>query len=406
MLHVFSLLGLLAAGDPGPAPPPFLLQDGDRVVLVGNTLIEREQRTGYWEAALTARFPNRNVTFRNLGWSGDNVYGIARASFDAPPIGFNRLRDGVLSLKPTVLIVAYGGNESFDGPAGLPKFVAGLETLLDALAPTKARLVLVAPPRQENFGAPLPDPTAHNKDVHLYGEAIRMVAKKRGAAFVDLYAGLDDSYGKGAPLLTDNSLHFTPLGYFLSARSLVAGLGLTSSWRIDFRDPDKLPQMRGVGVSNLKRANDGLTFTVLDEALPLVAPQPEPQATMVYKCAPERVLVVGKLPAGRYNLSIDGQKVATGDADAWARGVTLERGPEIDQAEQLRLAIIAKNRHYFHRWRPQNETYLFGFRKGEQGQNAREVPLFEPLVVKAEEDIARLRVPTAHRYELTREAGQ
>ena len=39
-------------------------------------------------------------------------------------------------------------------------------------------------------------------------------------------------------------------------------------------------------------------------------------------------------------------------------------------------------------------------------ENAREVPLFEPLVVKAEQDIARLRVPTPHLYELTKEAGQ
>jgi lysophospholipase L1-like esterase len=406
MLYVFSLLALLAAGDPGPAPPPFTLQDGDRVVLVGNTLIEREQRSGYWEGALTARFPNRNITFRNLGWSGDNVFGIARASFDPPPVGFNRLRDGVLSLKPTVLIVAYGGNESFEGPAALPKFVAGLETLLDTLAPTKARLILVAPPRQENLGAPLPDPTSHNLDLQLYGEAIRKVAKKRGAAFVDLYGGLGDYYGKAAPPLTDNSLHFTPLGYFLSARSLLDGLGLTGAWRIDFSAPDKAHQTKDVRVSDLDRSGDTLRFTVLDEALPLVPPRSGPMASVAYAPAPARVLVVRQLPPGRYTLSIDGHKVAAGDAEAWARGVTLERGPEIDQAEQLRTAIVAKNRHYFHRWRPQNETYLFGFRKGEQGQNAREVPLFEPLVVKAEEDIARLRIPTSHRYELTKEAGQ
>ena len=35
---------------------------------------------------------------------------------------------------------------------------------------------------------------------------------------------------------------------------------------------------------------------------------------------------------------------------------------------------------YFYRWRPQNEIYLFGFRKHEQGNNAgSEIPLFDPL---------------------------
>ncbi len=77
-----KLLGLTVCAFFGTVAPlvaaePFTLKDGDRVVLIGNTLIEREQRYGYWELALTARFPG--VTFRNLGWSGDTVWGEARA---------------------------------------------------------------------------------------------------------------------------------------------------------------------------------------------------------------------------------------------------------------------------------------------------------------------------------------
>ena len=59
--------------------------------------------------------------------------------------------------------------------------------------------------------------------------------------------------------------------------------------------------------------------------------------------------------------------------------------------EPLRQAVIAKNELFFHRWRPQNETYLFGFRKHEQGKNAKEVAEFDPLVAKAEEEIERIR---------------
>ena len=58
--------------------------------------------------------------------------------------------------------------------------------------------------------------------------------------------------------------------------------------------------------------------------------------------------------------------------------------------EKLRRLIREKNELYFHRWRPQNVTYLFGFRKHEQGKNAKEVAEFDPLVGKAEEEIARL----------------
>jgi len=48
--------------------------------------------------------------------------------------------------------------ETFDGAAGLPAFTKQLETFLDALAPTKARIVLLSPLRQEDLGRPLPDP--------------------------------------------------------------------------------------------------------------------------------------------------------------------------------------------------------------------------------------------------------
>src|SRR5205823_1162837 len=68
-------------------------------------------------------------------------------------------------------------------------------------------------------------------------------------------------------------------------------------------------------------------------------------------------------------------------------------GLKPDEAEALRLAIVKKNELYFNRWRPQNETYLFGFRKHEQGQNAKEVPMFDPLVAEQEVKIAELRKP-------------
>ena len=67
------------------------------------------------------------------------------------------------------------------------------------------------------------------------------------------------------------------------------------------------------------------------------------------------------------------------------------RVPTSDKkAEVLRSAIRKKNELYFYRWRPQNETYLFGFRKHEQGKNAREVAEFDPLVAAAEAEIDKL----------------
>ena len=68
-----------------------------------------------------------------------------------------------------------------------------------------------------------------------------------------------------------------------------------------------------------------------------------------------------------------------------------ERTVGTDKLEALRQAVVEKNQLFFYRWRPQNETYLHGFRKHEQGNNAKEVPQFDPLVEAKDVEIAQLR---------------
>jgi lysophospholipase L1-like esterase len=59
-----------------------------------------------------------------------------------------------------------------------------------------------------------------------------------------------------------------------------------------------------------------------------------------------------------------------------------------DAIESLRQMILKKNEWFFHRYRPQNETYLFLFRKHEQGNNAVEVERMEEFVRQGESAIA------------------
>lgn len=280
------------------APPedqkPFTFQDGDRVVWIGSTLVEREQRYGYWETALLVANADKKITVRNLGWSGDTVHAESRGRFDFnnPEKCFRQLVDQTLELKPTVIFISYGTNESFEGKEGLPKFEKGLEKLLDALKPAKARIVLFTPLPFEKTES-LSDPKPMNEKLAMYCKAIKSVAEKREHYFADLYEAA--SRAASAPI-SENGIHLTEYGYKYGAgrfflRSLSLGVG----------DP---------------------------------------------------------------SLGFD--------------------------TEPLRKAIIAKNELFFHRWRPQNETYLFGFRKHEQGRNAKEVAEFDPLVAKAEEEIAKL----------------
>jgi lysophospholipase L1-like esterase len=303
---LFLALATLACAPPEP-PRPFELKDGDRLVWIGSTLVEREQRYGYWETALYAAFPRARFTVHNLGWSGDTVWGESRGrfDFDKPEACFKQLVDQVLALKPTVILVSYGAVESFEGEAGLAKFEKGMEKLLDALKPANTRLTVLMSPLPYEISRGAPGIEKRNRELEQYSKAIARIAQNRGLVFADLFGEVWKVY-------------------FLADKMN----GQTREEK-DWWYTDDGVQLRGSGYDR--------TAHLLRKVLCL-----------------------------------------DNTHGSW--------GPEA-----LRQAVIAKNELFFHRWRPQNETYLFGFRKHEQGKNAKEVAEFDPLVAKAEEEIDKIR---------------
>jgi lysophospholipase L1-like esterase len=402
-LVAWGMLSRAVAAESSPSGSPwsFTLKDGDRVILLGGTFIEREQSNGYLESALTSRFPGRKIEFRNLGWSGDNVFGEARAGFGTVDDGFAHLKQHVLATRPTVVVLNYGANESFEGQAGLANFRAGLDKLLAMLDETKAHLVFLGPPPQEDLGRPLPDPAAHNRDLKRYGAAVAAAAAGRGEPMVDLFELLGKKLDPpGRELLTDNGIHLSDYGYWRAAPVIERALGLPPRrWLIEIDAERGNVAARGTTVSGASISPREIRFQALDAVLPL-APPPVAAPT-IDAVEPRIVRVFGLAAGGKYTLASGDEALVTGTAQQFAAGVRLPTTAEDARAEQLRQAIVDKNRLYFYRWRPQNETYLLGFRKHEQGNNAVEIPRFDPLVEQQEAAIRSLAVPVARPYRIT-----
>lgn len=289
-----------AAQDSPTVSVPFELRDGDRVVLVGGTFIEREGQYGVIETALSTSYPGRNITFRNLGWSGDTVWAESRGIFDPPAAGYKRMLELIQEQQPTVILLAYGQNESFAGEAGLQAFLSQYHKLCDDLLPTKARLVFVLPLQIFSDTAVESRLQAKiNQNVAAYNAAITRWAAGRGTV-IDLNGPLMQ-LSSGEKVATERQnpryegMHLTELGYRFPATAFTTALGLPP---VNFDDP---------------------------------------------------------------------------------------------QIEALRQKIVEKNTLFFHRWRPANVTYLYLFRKHEQGNNAVEIPKFDPLIEAAEQEIAKLK---------------
>ncbi|MBP7948784.1 MAG: SGNH/GDSL hydrolase family protein [Verrucomicrobiales bacterium] len=302
---LLSLGALLLAVAPAIARPlplsgPLELQDGDTVVLLGDAFFEREGTYGFIESWLTTRFPDRQIRFRNLAWSGDSPRGEARAYFGPPDEGLQRLQGHLDLVKPTVIFVCYGSAVLAEGKQGLEPSLASYARLLDLLHKTGAGIVLVSPPPAEEKGAAAPILKRRNTAAQEYAQAIQQLAVARKLRFADLFAGLSTPVAQGNGTLTVNGIHFTEAAY----RRLAPAIG-------------------------------------------------------------------------RALLQTPGEASPT---------------PVFPDNPRLLAAIREKNQLFFYRWRPQNETYLFGFRKHEQGNNGVEIPHFDPLVAEKEQQIASLRV--------------
>ena len=316
-----TLLCLAAFGAavlPG-AEPKLNLVDGDRVLLIGDVLIERENNYGALETKLRREFPGRKFSVRNLGYSGDTPLGASRASFDPVIKGVEQLNEQLNVVRPTVAIIGYGMAASLEemtylknepglnpdparygtdhSPAKLKRELKELTRLIKAAAPGgQVRFVFLGPVKHEDLRASrpgLPDPAAHNASLARFEQVIAELAAELGAPFIR--AEWQQSAGIDLPHGTDNGIHLTERGY----RALAEGVASQLGWKVDRQNWDK------------------------------------PDAATV----------------------------------------------------SLREAILRKNSLFFHRSRPANYTYIFGFRKREQGRNAVEIPKFDPLIDAAEADV-------------------
>ena len=166
------------------------LQPTEQIVLLGGTLIEREQKFGFLETELTLAASESRLSVRNLGWSGDTVFGDARSYFGPPSEGLERLGRQLKKLKPSLVIACYGGDMAFEDAAKMPSFIAGYGSLLD-LARAKSpgvRFIIIAPPPLENLGPPLPDFTQANGRLSSVRDALKDFAAKQSEYFIDGFA--------------------------------------------------------------------------------------------------------------------------------------------------------------------------------------------------------------------------
>ena len=237
MNRIAIILAIVLLNSSGTKANPFTLHDGDLVVFLGNSFFERALPFGHLETTLTLRWPNQNLRFRNLGWDGDTVYGHARAGgrrraiFGDAEEGFQRMVAHLKALKPSVILVAYGLNESYDGEQGIQKFRTGMGRLTSQL-PASIRYVFISPIPIEHHVEEDMTSKVHrrlsehvrkrNKILELYCQAMAEFAHQHGHRYVDLF----HTESPNRPTITDDGLHPHLVGYSWCSQAIAAGLDM------------------------------------------------------------------------------------------------------------------------------------------------------------------------------------
>src|SRR6266550_3782086 len=190
------------------------LRKNDRICIIGNTLADRMQHSGWLESLIYTKFPKDNLVFRNLGFSGDELTVRLRSE------GFGSPDEWLKKEQADVIFAFFGYDESFKGPDGLARFRKDLEQFIaDARQQNYSgkgapRLVLFSPIAAEKHPDPnFPDPAPINANLQLYTDAMAEVAKAAEVPFVDLFTASQRAYAQTRQPLTINGVHLTDEGY-------------------------------------------------------------------------------------------------------------------------------------------------------------------------------------------------
>lgn len=335
------------------------IEPDERIAFVGDGVFEIDRSYGHIESAFQRATPASTRVLRNWGWSGDRVDGRARLG------GLRKLLSDVDELKPTLVVVHYGGNDAAAGAAGVGPFATGLENLVVELRKHAKRVVLLVPRLPASAGA--------------YRDAIRSVAAKQQALCLEPWQPQDP--GRAPAPAASPAVLFDEASDRADAAAIAQALGATAApWRVEIEATGRTARAEGATAGAVAAAGGGLQVEITAAALP----------------ADDGVgaLVVKGLAAGAWIVRFDGAEALKADAAELAKGVQVPLVADRAQSRALREAIVAKNQLCMRQWHPQN-THVASVKYIKS-----DLASYAPLIAEVDTRIGRLRAPQARRLEL------
>jgi len=298
-------------------------------------------------------------------------------------------------------------------PAIESDYVQGFEHLLNSIHQTlpTARFTLLGPsPYDEVTRSPM-FPAGYNSTLVHFSELDAELARKHNGTYVDLNAPFVAALQRGMasnPLATEmlvpDRVHPEQPAHWFMAEAILKGWNapaIVSSVTIDSK---KLVPNKTINtvITDMQSENSGLTWTELDEALPLPIEDGNAtthflrQITDVEEQLNQQPLKVLGLAPAIYELTIDSNTIGKFNSEELASGINLAdyNTPMLNQSKTVGWALRDRDYTEFVRLR----MYVDQVKNGEAHEKAQsELSDFSATQLKHIHEIAQ---PKTHKFQL------
>jgi lysophospholipase L1-like esterase len=345
--------GLAGQSSAGQA---FALTNGETVVFYGDSITAQRLYTKDVEEFVLTRYPRLHVRFVNAGVPGDTAAGGYAGTVA------ERVARDVAPYAPGMITVMLGMNDGGWGYGSADRIDADFQsryrTLLQSLrqAAPRAAFTLISPTPYDEIthGTEFP---GYSKMIDRLADDVSRIATQgqnpgeTPAIYVDFHGAVFNALERAkardpelAALLIPDRIHPAEAGHWMMAAALMR------AWRVDpivssveLRATDeKVIAAERTAVTELHKSANGLAWSQLDEALPLPLDLNNAMTTLLLQISDvadldRQMLRVEGLPAGEYQLRIDGKPIAVFSRDELERGVNLAlyKTPMLEQARDI-----------------------------------------------------------------------
>jgi lysophospholipase L1-like esterase len=416
-IQLRATLALLTLALPALAAEDFYLKNGDRVVFYGDSITDQRLYTVITETYVVTRYPQLKVFFVHSGWGGDKVSGGGGGPID------ERLDRDVLAYRPSVVTIMLGMNDGLYRPeteATDRAYFDGYRHIIEKMKSQGPgiRVTAIEPSPYDDVTRAPNFPGGYNEVMRSFGKWIANYAVEAKLHVADLNTPVVEMLRKANQLdpaeaqnIIKDRVHPGFSGHLIMAEALLKSWNArpyVSSVTIQAASKPKSSAEHAT-VSDLASENGGLTWSELEDALPLpIADWKQNRnsgpldlvlrSSDVSDALNNEQLKVTGLKNGVYTLRIDGQSIGNFNNDQLARGINLGalETPMSKQAEEVYQLTVAHCNVHNDRWRT-IQVPLDRYKLSATAPAMQSADDLERALLEKRSEIVK---PKAHRFEL------